>query len=528
VAFALLCALGAAVFGPHIVHGGFYSDDWRNAAMTHYSGGVRGAIDFFAGFTPYRPLLIIYVPLTHWVFGLNSHLHLAWSAALGVFMSTAFFVLLRSLGMRPIHAGAIAALVLVFPLSDAIRLWGTPGHASLAVVLYLAGAVVALRGLRETGRRAKLFHAGAIALYVLAISSYELVAVPVFCSVVLYATRVPWRATLWRFAADATAAIGMLIYVSLTIDPEHGKVSGPLGHAAEMAGQAVAVVSYSTIPFSAILPFHHRAGTAGVVLVGATLAVVALAGWLVARSLSHEDPVRHQLRWWLAAAGIGIVAIAAGYAMLIPNKAYLPLDYGSENRVNLFAALGVVTLIYSLAMVAAILVFRRRADLSRTTTVVGVLVAVVLGVGYISRTESDAKAWDRAADLQGNALDGLQRALPDPPEHSTIYTFGHPNNSSRLVPVFRSDWDLNGAVKIRYDDPTLVGIPMTRFTKIVCLQRRLYPSVKRFPHYGPKQGADYGTAFLVDTTTRAVAKIDNRKSCMRAAASFKPGPVESP
>ena len=57
---------------------------------------------------------MLYWPFMHAAFGLEFELHLAWVLLMGITMSIAL-VLLRRLGMESLHAGVIAALVLIFP-----------------------------------------------------------------------------------------------------------------------------------------------------------------------------------------------------------------------------------------------------------------------------------------------------------------------------------------------------------------------------------------------------------------------------
>ena len=109
LAGALLAALGALAYGPHAAEGGFVSDDWENAATTADppdGRGFLGPIDLrtFA----YRPLLALVIPLPHLLFGDAAWAHLALAAALAVVAAVAVYALLRTLGLEPLHAGAIA------------------------------------------------------------------------------------------------------------------------------------------------------------------------------------------------------------------------------------------------------------------------------------------------------------------------------------------------------------------------------------------------------------------------------------
>src|SRR3712207_6355321 len=85
LASALLLLLGAIVYGPHVVHGGFTIDDWGHAAGVQYPRD--GILRDYWEVTSNRPVLVLYVPLTHLVFGEHPWVHHAWSVVLAVGMS---------------------------------------------------------------------------------------------------------------------------------------------------------------------------------------------------------------------------------------------------------------------------------------------------------------------------------------------------------------------------------------------------------------------------------------------------------
>src|SRR4051794_1887037 len=140
LAWAALAILAILAFTPHIRHGGFYLDDWSNAAgALHPPGGpgIGNVLSYFDEITVYRPVLVVYVPLTYLVFGMNMGLHLAWAAALAVIVAAILYGLLRSLGVPWVHALLIAALVLLFPWFDSTRFWATADQVSLAIAFLL-------------------------------------------------------------------------------------------------------------------------------------------------------------------------------------------------------------------------------------------------------------------------------------------------------------------------------------------------------------------------------------------------------
>ena len=129
--FALLATLmGFSIYGLHVLNGGFILDDWAYAAEYEIHGRDLG----FLGFADRllndpdvllsaggRPVGALYFAGTYSAFGSNMALHIACSVVLSIAVSTLLFVVLRTLGLERVHAGVIAALVLVFPASDSIR-----------------------------------------------------------------------------------------------------------------------------------------------------------------------------------------------------------------------------------------------------------------------------------------------------------------------------------------------------------------------------------------------------------------------
>lgn len=142
-----LSAIALLAFGPHIHHGGFYSDDWANAADYRFDEQIQAGLGL-------RYLLLLLLPVPHAVFGLDASDHLLLASALAVSSAGAFYAVLRLLRFGRIHAFAMSTLVLVFPGADSLRLWATAGVNSLSVTLFLTGLAIALRASRRAGRRA--------------------------------------------------------------------------------------------------------------------------------------------------------------------------------------------------------------------------------------------------------------------------------------------------------------------------------------------------------------------------------------
>ena len=508
LAGALLGLLGIAVFGSHVLDGGFYYDDWEAAATAQSAAdpgivGVLGAMldpDVFVG----RPGVSVLLALTHEVFGIHMGFHLATALAVGIFVAFSFYALLRTLGLEPVHAGAIAALVLVFPWADATKLWASLGLGGVAIASCLWGAVVALRAFQARGRRALVLHVAATVLFAVSVVVYEATAPFVLLSVLLYAYRFSWRRALRRWPADVAVVAGGLMVVLLYGPRTVYSLADDISHAARMADQAVALLGRTIAPFA----------TPSSLLVLAVVVAVLLAGIARLRTIAPED--RAPLRRWLLVCAAAVVAIAAGYVMFVPSEGwYLPLQPGHGNRTNALASLGLVALAYGLVMVVAALLMRDRGRQAAC----GAIVAALIAVGYVVRVDDDKEQWQRAFEAQQGVLAGVKRALPNPSPNAHILTFGHPAASALNVPVFVDRGDLTGALQVAYGESSLNGAPVYQGARLSCGKRSViltwYENVSIHP---------YASAIFVEPATGRVTPVRHRRMCRAAVATFVPGP----
>jgi hypothetical protein len=518
VALVLLTLFAAAVFAPHVRDGGFYNDDWWLAATYHLGPppGYINAVEAVRDTVGARPLFALALPLPHALFGSDTGLHIALALALGVLISAGFFAVLRQLGLEPLPAIIIAGLALVFPWSDSTRLWSIGGLAQLGVCLYLAGAVVALGGMRLRGPRAAVVHALALTLYVASLLTYEAVAGLALTSGVLYLVRArgTWAAVRLRWLADVVVATIVLAWVAGATSgtretPSAGSVLGDLrrftGEALELVGHAVRADGPALVP----------------ALVGAAVLLV-----LLVRGLPSDPDVRRDLRRWSVVAGVATLELGAAFAPFVGSGLH-PLDAGYGNRGNIVVALPISALVYAFVALAALIVVprRRKADAS-PALVVTASVAIVIGLGYAHLVRNDIGRWNRAAALQERVLAGLEATVPDPRPGSVLYAYGFPALVSPGVLVFAQTWDLSSAVKLVWDDHTLRAYPIVEGTRFACAKSGLYPFASPVGDgYGRAQGAPYGKAIFVDAASRRARLVRSKNECRKVAESLRPGPV---
>jgi hypothetical protein len=541
VCACLLAVIAVALYGQHVLDGGLYWDDWSNAAKVDEivhgkdtsSGGTTepvaqksepppGAPDptddhKFNGII-YQPILtLVLIPLPHLVFGIEPAWHLALAVVLGALMSLVFFVLLREAGVRDRHAVAIAVLAFVFPWADSTRLWATAGLNHVAVMFYLGGAILSLRGLRARaspdGAGARKYRAWSLVLYLLSVLTYQISGTAILAGIVLYlAVGFPWRRALRWWGVDIAVTLAAMAFVAVFSVKPTLPLSEQVQHLGNLASGAVTLIADGFAPFGAPI---------GIVwaLAGAVLVLAGLAwrlDWI-------GGPARAALGRWLLIAGVSIVYVAAAYAIFIPGELkYDPLNTGLYNRVNILAALGIVTFIYAVLALLATLVtaaWARIAPATRPAVVATGLVtaaAIALAVGWSLRVDEDIDQWARAAAYQEQVLDRV-RALPPLEDGEAVFTFRHPTKVAHGVPVFAQPWDLDGAVKMVLDNQNVSALPVRPTATLVCGRHTAAPADPGFKEPDP---GHYGKLVFVDIPTGRSVRIDNRAQCLATGRLF--------
>jgi hypothetical protein len=506
VAAALLALLALAAYGYHIAHGGFYTDDWANAASYHFADAPRyfTAVSEIHQVIGGRPLMALLLALPHALFGLDPAPHLALAALLGVATSLCLFVLLRTLELPAVHAWAIAALVLLFPWSDSLRLWSAASLNSVSVCLFLIGLTIALRGFEQPGRRGTAMHGAATLLYLLSVLTYEVAAVAALAAGILYLGRTPRRVALRAWLADVAAVMAGLLYsLTATVSSRH------LGTLSERVGDVPGFTrDFLVLLASALQPFGTM-GRAPQALVLLFAAAVVVAAVLQARRA--EDPT---LRRWLRWMVVGLVAVAAAYVMFLGSNLH-PRDPGIDNRINLFAGVGFCLLIYAIAACAAHLVTHAHS------TAAALALGLVIAIGYGTRLASDEADWRDAADRQAVVLAGAEAELLSLPRESTLLAFGPPAQVAPGVPVFNRPWDLGGALELRSRGAVKAAYPIYEGVDVSCARR---VTIDGGGGYGRFE-VSYRRLYMTDLAGGG-RWVASRSACEAALRRLRPGPLE--
>jgi hypothetical protein len=499
-----LAGVATAVFAAHVRRGSFYSDDWANAAYYRLADppGYWSSVGHLQKELGGRPLSALLLPIPYAVFGLHAAPHLALAVALGVATSLCFYVLLRTLSLAPLHAGAVATLALLFPWADSVRLWPTASINTLSVCFFLIGLTVAIRALDSHGTAALARHGTAVALYVASVLTYEATGGAAMLAGALYLRARDRAGALRRWAADVFAVGGALVYsLTTTVAARH------VGSLAERVHDLRTFGRESVLLFaSALVPVGRTDALEkglGVTAVAAALGIVA-----VRRVLRSDD---RELRFWLWVVGAAIVAIGAAEFMFLGSLLH-PLSPGKDNRANIFAALGYCLLTYAVVSGATHLVARRTAAVALATIVVA---AIAIAYGF--RANADASAWTHATRLQRDVVRAITATGVRLSHSDAVFTFGAPADVKAGVPVFDRSWDLAGALRLRTGDRALRAFPVFQGVVVRCVRRGV--RVAGPGSYGA-EFARYGPAVFVDVPVRKATRPQTERQCHKARVHY--------
>jgi hypothetical protein len=516
LAGSALAALALVGYISLVLHGGFHLDDWSNGAGTLYPPGGRSishTLEWFKGLTYFRPVLILYVPLTYVVFGMHEHVFLAWAVVLAWAGICLFYGVLRRLGVPWIHALVIGGLVLIFPWFDSTRMMPSAGVIPLSIFFMLAGVWIALVDL---DRRDLRLHLLAAFFFLLSILSYE-ITLPLIAGLgLLYWARAGWREARWRWLIDLIVVVAGGVWNLTHTARETSGISGDLHHLREIIDGGGAILGQTVLP--------TKTPQTTLVLIG--LAVVLGAGlavwWTERGSEARQGSFAWGLREWLLLAGGGIAVFVLGWVIFIPaNPYYTPVIWGVTNRVNGMAGFGTVITVYAALGVFGCLVGRLVRGVSVAPIAITLSLATVLGLGYGIVLHHHIGMWNAAYVSEEEGLDKITARYPTLPPSTTVFATNWPGNETLGVPIFSATWDLDGMLKDHYKTAEVSGYPLLEGWALKCT-----PETVELEAEGTTiSDAEYGKARIVNLGEEAAFAPKDRKSCEKAIAQVAPGPT---
>lgn len=502
----LLAGLTLAVYHPHLQHGGLMSDDWSNLADYRFAPSPRylETARIESGKLGGRPLLGPLLAAPPALFGEAASRWIALALGLAALASLLLYALLRAVDIPRIGAGAVSALILVFEPATATRLWPAAALNQVALILALAGVLLTLRALRAHGARASVLHVLGLALYAASIATYEIAGIVLLCLGPLYLRFASARIVAWRWSADIVV-VGVGLAASATATREVRYVADMHARAADVPrfGYDVAAIFARTLT-----PF-------GVPEALAIVPVVIAAVAIIVRRPSREDLADPTVQRWAAGAAVAALLLTA---TLVPflGSSLRPTSAGIDDRANLATAPAFIACALSFAGLAAALaapvVWRRRA----VSVTLGSVSLLLLAGGWHDARQSQ-RVWATAATEQGKVLAGLRDAIPAPTHGTAMYVYGRRTEVAPRVPVFDESWDLQGAVRLLYGDPTLDGIPLRSTTALRCDPGGVTPVDPERPDFEEDMGHPYRDAVAVDVVTARATPISDRATCRAIA-----------
>jgi hypothetical protein len=517
LAFLGFLAVAAATLGPWVLDGGFYLDDWADAAGRFYPPGGPGfdnVMSYFYDVFEYRPVLVVFTPVKYYLFGADVSAHLAWTVLLGVLAATMLYGILRMLRLPWYHALLVAALTIVYPWFDSIRLWESANPPPLSICFALGGIWIALVGVTHRSWR---LHACAAVLYLLSILAYEITLPLIALAGLLYVLLGGWEVARWRWAVDLVVVVIGGVWVGTHTTRSVSGVSDYFSHLGEMASGAETILARTLDPLG---PAPHT--TLVLLLAGGILvAGVAVYFWRRREGVA-EGEGGWGLREWLLLAAAGLAVTVLGWAIFIPaDPYYTPSVFGITNRVNALAGYGLVIAAYATIGIAVWLATAAWPAARRWAPLATVAFALVLGAAYIHVLERHVGLWQTAYDAQKVAIDRIKREYPRLPPETTLFTSGYPAYQTLGVAIFAATWDVNGMVKLEYDDGTLSGYPVIPGMELVCGP----DGVGLRGEGAPPVTAPYGRARLLDLASGAHSAPRDRRQCEAVAGRYVAGPM---
>lgn len=417
---------------------GFFYDDWAllaafDDAPSHSLTGLFSACRTYepAG----RPGGCLYHAAVHVLLGNGAAGYHVLSIVFLAISTILIYVLLRRcrFGHRP--ALLVCLLYVVYPGSDSTRLWPTSIGAQYILGAYVSGVLLAIAGLRRTGVRALLCHAGSLLLFVLLVFTYEVVLPLIAVTAAFYLLASPRRrAALVRGGFDLMLALAFTAY-RLVISPV------PTGSGFAQHRTFAQSLDRTTAVLRGAWHSWHQLFLPGTVAI-----LIAIAGAVIVLAAMAQDRevLRACLRLLAVAVGAAAFAILAVLPYVPANDLYVPTPSSLFNRLNIVSAPA-----YCVAFVA--LASMLWTALSRwlpravATIAVG---ALVLGVAawQIDLERESQQAWAASWDEQRAAIDTLRTVAPQLDARASVLSFGHPLWERGFIPVFAAGWDLRGAI----------------------------------------------------------------------------------
>jgi hypothetical protein len=444
---------------------GFYSDDWSFLAMMNGIGQHSFAkivdVQFLNPNLAGRPLQVAYQAVLFWLFGLDPLGYHITNAVVFTITTVLFYLVLRELGVSRSIAVAVPAVFALMPSYSTDRLWFAAFGYTLTLALYFLSLYADLRAVRSNTRTLVAWKFLALMALVASGLGYEIV-LPLFALNML----IVWKRASATWPGGLVGRLGIigagsyvvLHYLLLSVVTSYKWITAEgLGvggsyrfHLARLLFGSLAT-DFGT--YGIALPqaawWGIRSANIASLLVGAALGLGMFAYMMCLTAERRGTPP--ESAFWLRLAGVGLVVYVLGHAIFLTTYRFGSSSSGIANRTNIGGAPGAALLLVGLVgWLASHARHGRPRRLAFSSTIAALCMSALLIMSGL------ASFWGRAWSQQQSILLDIRSGADTLPSGGTLILNGTCPYVGPAI-VFESPWDLTGALRIAYADPTLRG-----------------------------------------------------------------------
>jgi hypothetical protein len=527
----LLSALSTV---PYLGGLGFYSDDWAFASVlveckNPTLAGLCECLWKEASQTRFRPLQILELATLYKSFGLRPLGYHIVNSVVFCAAVVLFYMALRELGFTRLVSVVVASVYAFSPLFSTDRFWIAAAQANLSMVLCFACFYSAARASGANTSRRWVWLGISIVSLAGSIFAYESSA-PLFAliPVLLYirqrrlgehhsqSIQSP-RQSLWIPATSVvmTILIVMVKYWTQT----YIKFSGRFLFLRNLD-------SHTRNALLRFIDFNFGAFTFGLPKLAwcslrehgnFSIAFLSIGVWILTASycwlLAHQPCEDTQPRHWFTLFVAGMVVYWLSYALFFPVTTFDPTTTGIENRVMIAMACGTAMSVVGVLGMAASLLSRKWLRNVFLASSLGSLCAC----GFIV-IAAEGTYWRIASDKQHEVLRNVRDYFPLLPDGTVLLFDGVCPYIGPGI-VFETDWDVTGALRVLYRNPTLVG-------DIINPEFVSRPDRLATYFYGEEHSYSYGdNLILYDLGRRLTCRLKDRRAAQGCLdlGNWKPG-----
>jgi hypothetical protein len=433
-----------------------------------------------------RPVQVFYLALLYRVFELNPlgyHIvnHLVFLA--GILL---LYGVLRKINLPRILSISIPFLFAMLPHYSTDRFWPILFCANLSMTAYFLSLFADLRMLDESGIRLWLWKTIGILSLLIGLLAYEIFLPLLLLNFILvwarnrnhHGPRFSGAKITLLMATNLIAAAAVVLFKALVTT--RMIMQGPADHLVWFLKMLARAFQISFVKYGLQLPqviksilIHHQDWKTITVSI-----VIALLAYIYLARIRKESPSPLQRAGMMRMVAFGFLLFFLGYAIFLTNENADPSAAGLNNRTALAATVGVA---FTFTAAAGWISSYLRTERLRMK-VFAALIAI-LCAAHVLITNTIATFWVQAYSKEQAVLSDIRKHVPTIQSNTTLILDGVcPYNGPAII--FESNWDLAGALKLYYRDPTLEADVVKPTIKITNagLQTVLYGAVSTIPY----------------------------------------------